>query len=680
MSSKSKKVAMVASAPLSKPASRREDSTENLWEAQQKKSNYKHEKMTEIMRAKMIFSALRDQHNSKHSSMFKAFQGMGLDYGEDTSSDDSGTLKFQPFYEALQGLYFDRLVSKQEAHAVFDLVDKDNSGSINFNELQQAFDFATGALGMAVQPDETPTTEKVTEEVLIDSPHRGSPAQPSSITVHALKVLTDEEMIEKKRANKRLNELKYRILDKVCQKNARKSIREALRVAYRDADVNGDGNLSYDEFADWLGDTPHGLGLGFTTKDIRDMTLACDRDLDGGIDCMEFIDTIARRDRPDPRTFLNESREVEIKYMEKVAENEVTRMQSRVAERLVKTPPTQPKTNTGEISTRVWYAEDYDERVYSKPESQSTTSSPRLLSPLKSSSSSSSVLNNSGEVSMNTPNLSPVKTSRSLRSDRSRSGSSRNARSTSKVGAKKLSARGIASKNSRRRRISRKNADVSEDIQSKLKQFVYERTLNPGMVSRLNFEDFGKMLPLRKPEKGQDFKPVWASRLTFDRIGLGTGGVDLDSSMYATDRERLHAITSGANTNPADKFCTREKVEFEQSRNIVRRGKRDYLAQRKGQLRRRLHQRADNLESTNLSRIRAKTFQKMRYLESLNEVEEFHVRTSYNTKGMTKSPIAARNQAGSIMLFRPPSPRGRRVDNLQTGIGQRAAAIVDWSF
>ena len=187
-----------------------------------KKSNYKHEKMTEIMRAKMIFSALRDQHNSKHSSMFKAFQGMGLDYGEDTSSDDSGTLKFQPFYEALQGLYFDRLVSKQEAHAVFDLVDKDNSGSINFNELQQAFDFATGALGMAVQPDETPTTEKVTEEVLIDSPHRGSPAQPSSITVHALKVLTDEEMIEKKRANKRLNELKYRILDKVCQKNASK--------------------------------------------------------------------------------------------------------------------------------------------------------------------------------------------------------------------------------------------------------------------------------------------------------------------------------------------------------------------------------------------------------------------------------------------------------------------------
>ena len=64
----------------------------------------------------------------------------------------------------------------------------------------------------------------------------------------------------------------------------------------------------------------------------------------------------------------------------------------------------------------------------------------------------------------------------------------------------------------------------------------------------------------------------------------------------------------------------------------------------------------------------------------MQEVEEFAVRTSYNTKGLIKSPIAARNQAGSIMLFRPPSPRGRRNENLQTGIGQRAAAIVDWRF
>ena len=52
-------------------------------------------------------------------------------------------------------------------------------------------------------------------------------------------------------------------------------------------------------------------------------------------------------------------------------------------------------------------------------------------------------------------------------------------------------------------------------------------------------------VPFRsKPEKGQDFKLVWANCLTFDRIGLGTGVVGLDLSIYATDRERLHAITS----------------------------------------------------------------------------------------------------------------------------------------
>ena len=53
--------------------------------------------------------------------MFKAFQDMDLDYGD----EDPGTLKFDPFYKALQGLYFDRLVTKQEAHEIFDLVDND---------------------------------------------------------------------------------------------------------------------------------------------------------------------------------------------------------------------------------------------------------------------------------------------------------------------------------------------------------------------------------------------------------------------------------------------------------------------------------------------------------------------------------------------------------------------------
>ena len=47
--------------------------------------------------------------------------------------------------------------------------------------------------------------------------------------------------------------------------------------------------MSYEEFADWLGNGPTGLNVGFTKDDIRDITLACDADLDGGISVDEFI-------------------------------------------------------------------------------------------------------------------------------------------------------------------------------------------------------------------------------------------------------------------------------------------------------------------------------------------------------------------------------------------------------
>ena len=113
----------------------------------------------------------------------------------------------------------------------------------------------------------------------------------------------------------------------------------------------------------------------------------------------------------------------------------------------------------------------------------------------------------------------------------------------------------------------------------------------------------------------------------------------------------------------------KERLDSVHDLKMVRKGKREYLAKRKGQLRRRIHQRTRDSESTDLARIRSKTFQRLRFLESMQEVE-----------GLIKSPIAARNQAGSICLFRPPSPRGRRTDTLQTGIGQREAAIIDWRF
>ena len=627
---------------------------EKLWAEQIKKSTKKHDKATELMRAKIIFGALRDRHHSKHVNMFKAFQDMDLDYGD----EDPGTLKFDPFYKALQGLYFDRLVTKQEAHEIFDLVDNDHSGSIDFKELQQAFDYATGALG-------GPTSINIQSARDKQSPASPNEATASSATLKARTVLTDEEMIEKKMANKRLNELKYRILDKVCQKNSRKSIREALRKAYTEADVNQDGNLSYEEFSDWLSDGPGGLRLGFTDRDIRDITLACDIDLDGGIDSMEFINTIARRDRPDPRSFLNASREDKLVHMRNEKAKDVERRSKNLDQR-VKTP----SMNAGEISTRVWYSEDLDD-AYKEPNVESARlSSTTLLAPLKRTMSSPAPLGPSTSNDEELDNTNNNNNNNNNNLDNRLKHSLLSSRSSNNLG------------NSQRRSLRRKRRDTNifDSIQANLKQHVFHKTLNPGMVSRLNFEDFGKTLPPKRPEKGQKCKPVWANRLTFDRIGLGSGGVDLGSQMYASDKERLTEIRTDAMTNPAFKFCGRELVESVHARKGVRDGKRIYLKKQKGQLRRRILQRAHNLESTSLSRIRTKTFQRLRYLESMQEVEEFHVRTSYNTKGLIKSPIAARNQAGSFMLFRPPSPRGRREDNLQTGIGQRAAAIVDWSF
>ena len=54
---------------------------------------------------------------------------------------------------------------------------------------------------------------------------------------------------------------------------------------------------------------------------------------------------------------------------------------------------------------------------------------------------------------------------------------------------------------------------------------------------------------------------------------------------------------------------------------------------------------------------------------------------TYQTKGLIKSPEAARMKAGSIQFFRPPSGREEKGNNkLQTGIGTRQAAIVNWAY
>ena len=688
-------------------------SADELWERQKNKSSKLAEKTTELARAKKIFGALRDQAHSKHRNMFKAFQKMDLSYEND---DDAGTLQFEPFYKALQGLYFDRLVSRQEAHDIFDLVDRDKSGAINFEELQAAFDFAQGALGKVKDPKKAKPKDPryVTVQAQLESP---------DMTVKARQKLTDAQMIEQKKAQMRLNELKYQVLDKVMATAGKKSIREALRLAYKEADANQDGNLSYEEFSAWLGDGPGGLNLGFSQRDIRDLTLACDRDLDGGIDCKEFIDTMSRKARPDPRTFLNECRSQEVSHMRKEKEREADRLRENLKKpKRIQTPELEP----GELSTRIWYTEDYEEGVYESPEAKrrkreayqralQATQKPRvggnsgnhlqkegggrgggedvLQRPLRSPGSltplqnapavSAPALRTGGSVEVQAAAEDNVSDS----SDRvDGDDTAEIAKAPDLSGTSAVAAAALASLKRRSRqpalrsRTKRRHADTLDATQKLLKEHVYQRTLNPGMVSRLNFEDFGKQLPQKRPDKGQAFKPAWANRLTFDRIGLGGPGVDRSSSMFLRDEDRLGEVRVGANVNPASKYCHRELRESVARTKAIHHGKRHYLKKRKGHLRKNIAHRSHKAENAMQARIRSKTFQRLRFLEVMHEVEEHSVKGTYYTKGLIKSPVAARNQAGTIMLFRPPSPRGRRVDTLQIGIGTRPEANVEWRY
>ncbi len=692
-------------------------SADELWERQKNKSSKLAEKTTELARAKQIFGALRDQAHSKHRNMFKAFQKMDLNYDND---EDAGTLRFEPFYKALQGLYFDRLVSRQEAHDIFDLVDRDKSGAINYEELQAAFDFAQGALGAVKDPNQTKPKDPryAAVQAKLESP---------DMTIKARQKLTDAQMIEQKKAQMRLNELKYQVLDKVMATAGKKPIREALRLAYKEADANQDGNLSYDEFSAWLGNGPGGLNLGFTTRDIRDLTLACDRDLDGGIDCKEFIDTMSRKDRPDPRTFLNECRSQEVSHMRKEKEREAERLRENLQQpKRMQTP----EFEHGELSTRIWYTEDYEDGVYESPEVkrrkreayQRALQASQLLGAGRVGGGSSSSRSRSGVefreggggdgggVSQRPPrspgSLAPLRNAAAAAAPALRTGGRVEVQATaakdnvgdggndaaeiaeapylsgtSAVAAAALASSGRRSRqHARRSRTKRRSADTFDATQRLLKEHVHQRTLNPGMVSRLNFEDFGKQLPQKRPDKGQAFKPVWANRLTFDRIGLGGPGVDRSSPMFLHDDERLGEVRAGANVNPASKYCHRELRESVARTKALHHGKRHYLKKRKGHLRKNIAHRTNTAESAIQARIRSKTFQRLRFLEVMHEVEERSVKGTYYTKGLIKSPVAARNQAGTIMLFRPPSPRGRRVDTLQIGIGTRPEANVEWRY
>ena len=173
-------------------------------------------------------------------------------------------------------------------------------------------------------------------------------------TQKAISTLTDEEMILRKRALKRMNELKYTIQQKILPK-VKTSLEKHLRETYNIADVNGDGNLSYEEFADWLGNGPTGLNVGFTKDDIRDITLACDADLDGGISVDEFIDFVTRKNKLDPRSFLNDKRQEKVNYMRSLRRRTLKNMRKKVDHgNTARTVDTDHSTDD-KLSTRLWY-------------------------------------------------------------------------------------------------------------------------------------------------------------------------------------------------------------------------------------------------------------------------------------------------------------------------------------
>ena len=86
------------------------------------------------------------------------------------------------------------------------------------DELQHAFDFAQGALGKVSDPNQVETEKEdprytavaVNVAELVGEDHSGI-----DMTTKARIKLTDQEMRDQKKAIKRLNELKYRVLDKV---------------------------------------------------------------------------------------------------------------------------------------------------------------------------------------------------------------------------------------------------------------------------------------------------------------------------------------------------------------------------------------------------------------------------------------------------------------------------------
>ena len=277
-----------------------------------------------------------ERYNGEHDEITKMYHMVEHDY-----------IDFDSFYHVLQEHYFDQYITKQSALSIFNFVDKEKKGTISFDQLHHVYDEAVKHLGAANKQDDNSQGNATAELTL---PH----VRNMTTTQKAIATLTDEEMILRKRALKRMNELKYTIQQKMLPK-VKTSLEKLLRETYNIADVNGDGNLSYEEFADWLGNGPTGLNVGFTKDDIRDITLACDADLDGGISVDEFIDFVTRKNKLDPRSFLNDKRQEKVNYMRSLRRRTLKNMRKKVDHgNTARTVDTDHSTDD-KLSTRLWH-------------------------------------------------------------------------------------------------------------------------------------------------------------------------------------------------------------------------------------------------------------------------------------------------------------------------------------
>ena len=122
----------------------RKQNMNDLWHRQLRKSEAMEERSEDIKRARGIFRMLREKAESKYNNFADA-------YGSVFQLDEKGAINFASFYKALQGLYFDRFVTMQQARSIFDLADPDASGTIDYNELQRMYNFAELKLGRPVK-------------------------------------------------------------------------------------------------------------------------------------------------------------------------------------------------------------------------------------------------------------------------------------------------------------------------------------------------------------------------------------------------------------------------------------------------------------------------------------------------------------------------------------------------